>query len=71
VRFASDPVTITLSNSNLKGSIPVAIYTLPGNDPDRGVLPDIKVSRTIDDYHLGWDKEMEKVKELIFIDMRR
>jgi hypothetical protein len=71
VRFGSDPVTITLPNSKLKGSIPVAIYTLPGNNPDRGVMPDIEVSPTIADYHFGWDKEMEKVKELIHEDMSR
>jgi hypothetical protein len=34
-------------------------------------MPDINVSRTINDYHLGWDKEMEKVKELIHKDMSR
>jgi C-terminal processing protease CtpA/Prc len=71
VCFGSDPVTITLPHSKLQGSIPVAIYTLPGNDPDRGIMPDINVSRTINDYHLGWDKEMEKVKELIHKDMSR
>jgi C-terminal processing protease CtpA/Prc len=71
VSFGSDPVTITLPHSKLQGSMPVAIYTLPGNDPDRGVMPDINVSRTINDYHLGWDKEMEKVKELIHKDMSR
>ena len=68
-RFGSDPVTVTLPNSKLKGSIPLAIYTLPGNNPDRGVIPDIRVSRSIDDYHLGRDKELEKVKELIKGDM--
>ena len=44
IRFGSDPVTVKLSNSKLKGSIPTAIYTLPGEDPDRGVIPDIIVS---------------------------
>jgi hypothetical protein len=71
ISFGSDPVTITLPHSKLQGSMPVAVYTLPGNDPDRGVMPDINVSRTINDYHLGWDKEMEKVKELIHKDMSR
>ena len=71
VRFGSDPVTMSLPNSKLKGSIPVAIYTLPGNNPDRGVMPDIKVSPTIADYHIGWDKEMEKIKKLIHEDMSR
>jgi hypothetical protein len=69
--FGSDPVTVTLPNTKLKGSIPLAIYTLPGNNPDRGVIPDIKVSRSIDDYHLGRDKELEKVKELIKDHMSR
>ncbi len=67
--FGSDPVTLTLPNSKLKGSIPVAIYALPGDNPDRGVIPDVEVSRSIDDFHSGWDKEMEKVKELIKEDM--
>jgi C-terminal processing protease CtpA/Prc len=69
--FGSDPVTITLRNSKLTGSIPLAIYTLPGENPDRGVIPDIKVSRSIDDYQPGQDKELEKVKELIKEDLSR
>jgi hypothetical protein len=51
--------------------MPVAIYTLPGNNPDRGVLPDIQVSRSIDDYRLERDREMEQVKELIKQDMNK
>jgi C-terminal processing protease CtpA/Prc len=70
IRFGSDPVFITLPNTRLKGSIPVAIYTLPGNNPDRGVIPDIKVLRSIDDYRYGRDKSLEKVKELIREDMK-
>jgi hypothetical protein len=54
----------------LKDSIPLAIYTLPGDNPDRGVIPDINVILSIDDYHLGRDKELEKVKELIEEDMK-
>ncbi len=65
ISFNSDPVTAKLSNSRLKGSIPLAIYTLPGENPDRGVIPDILVSRTIDDYRLGKDVEMERIKNLI------
>ena len=67
--FGSDPVNITLPNSKLKGSIPLAVYALPGDNPDRGVIPDVEVSRSIDDFHSGWDKEMEKVKKLIKEDM--
>jgi hypothetical protein len=70
IRFGSDPVTITLPNTKLKGSIPVAIYTLPGNNPDRGVMPDIQVTRSIDDYRPGRNKELEKIKELIKEDMK-
>jgi C-terminal processing protease CtpA/Prc len=65
ISLGSDPVTVKLSNSKLKASIPTAIYTLPGGDPDRGVIPDIMVSRTIDDYRLGKDVEMEITKNLI------
>ena len=65
ISFSSDPVNVKLSNSRLKGSIPTAIYTLPGGNPDRGVIPDIMVSRTIDDYRLGKDVEMEIIKNLI------
>jgi hypothetical protein len=38
---------------------------LPGGNPDQGVIPDIMVSRTIDDYRLGKDVEIEKIKDLI------
>ena len=65
VTFCSDPVIVTLPNSKLKGKIPLAIYALPGKDPDHGIKPDIEVSSTIDDYRLGKDVEMEKIKKLI------
>jgi C-terminal processing protease CtpA/Prc len=65
ISFGSDPVTVKLSNSRLKGSIPTAIYTLPGGNPDKGVIPDIMVSPTIDDYRFGKDVEIEKIKDLI------
>ncbi len=68
-KFCSDPVTVKFSNSKLKGSIPVAVYTLPGENPNRGVIPDIVVAPTIDDYRLGKDVDMEKVKSLIQKDM--
>ena len=71
VCFGSDPVMITLRNTKLTGSIPLAIYTLPGENSDRGVIPDIKVTRSIDDYQLGHDIELEKVKELIKEDLNR
>ena len=48
-------VTVALPNSRLKVSIPLAIYALPGKDPNRGVKPDIAVSPTINEYRLGRD----------------
>jgi hypothetical protein len=65
IRFCSDPVNVTLPNTQLEAQIPLAIYTLPGGNPDRGVIPDIKVARMIDDYRKGVDKEMLAVEKLI------
>ena len=65
ISFGSDPITIKLPNTRLKGSLPSAIYILPGENPDRGVIPDIVVSQTIDDYRIGRDMEMDKIKVLI------
>ena len=65
ISFGSDPITIKLPNTRLKGSLPSAIYILPGENPDRGVIPDIMVSKTIEDYRVGKDVEMEKIKDLI------
>jgi hypothetical protein len=71
VRFCSDSVVVKLPDSRLKTDIPLAIYELPGENPDRGVMPDIVVSRTIEDYRSGRDVEIEKIKELIQNDMVR
>ncbi len=65
VKFCSDPVNMTLPNTKLQAIIPLAIYELPGDNPDRGVRPDIKVTRKIDDYRKGKDKELEVVKKFI------
>jgi hypothetical protein len=64
-KLCSDPVTIELPNTKLKTSIPLAICTLPGDNPDRGVIPDITINYSIKDYENGVDKEIQKVKELI------
>lgn len=69
VRFCSDSVTVKLPNSGLKCRIPVAVYELPGTNPDRGVVPDIVVVNTISHYRSGRDMDMEKVKELIQMDI--
>ena|GEM_PF-1207032 len=66
--FCSDPILVELPNSKLRAKIPVAIYVLPGNNPHRGVLPDINVEYSVEDYINKRDKELEKVKELILIE---
>jgi C-terminal processing protease CtpA/Prc len=65
VTFCSDPVSMTLPNTGLGAQIPLAVYALPGDDPDRGVVPDIEVARKIEDYQKGKDKEMEAVKRVL------
>jgi C-terminal processing protease CtpA/Prc len=65
IKFNSDPVAVKLPNSGLQAYIPVAIYTLPGGDPNRGVMPDIIVDYSIEDLKNHTDKEMETVKDLM------
>jgi hypothetical protein len=64
-RFCSDPVRIKLPQTKLEVIIPLAIYTLPGDNPDRGVIPDILTVYSIEDYQNQKDKELDKVRELI------
>ena len=71
IQFCSDPITLTLPNSRLKVTIPLAIYTLPGDNPDRGVRPHIRVARTLETYQHNQDPELEKVKELIRSDLKK
>jgi hypothetical protein len=63
--FSSDPIFVELPNSTLLAKIPVAILTLPGNSPDRGVMPGIEVQYSIEDYEQERDVDLEAVKELI------
>jgi C-terminal processing protease CtpA/Prc len=63
--FSSDPVMYTLPNTGLTVSIPIAIYALPGSNPDRGVIPDMIVKYSIDDFRGGKDKDLEAVRDLI------
>ncbi len=65
IKFNSDPVAVKLPNSGLRVYIPVAIYALPGSDPDRGVIPDIVTDYSLEDLQKHRDKEIEKVKELV------
>ena len=65
LKFNSDPVTVRLPRTQFSLQIPVAIYALPGDIPDRGVIPDIITSYSLEDIRKGLDKEMEKVKEIL------
>jgi len=64
-KFCSDPIKLKLPHTKLEVSFPLAIYTLPGNNPDRGVIPDILTVHSIEDYQNHKDKELDKVRELI------
>jgi len=65
LEFSSDPVSLVLPNSGLQFYIPVAIFRLPGDDPDRGVMPDIEVEYSAEDMIRDIDKDVEKVFELM------
>jgi C-terminal processing protease CtpA/Prc len=67
--FTSDSISIQMPNSRLMASIPVAILALPGNNPDRGVLPDVEVEYTLADEMSHKDLDLERVKELIRKDL--
>ncbi len=65
IEFSSDPVFITLPHSKLRLKIPVAVYALPGVDPDRGVIPDVPIQYSIEDLREGRDKEMLHIQDLL------
>jgi len=68
--FLSDPLVLELPNSKLRAKIPVATLVLPGEDSDRGVIPDVKVEYTPEDYVNERDKDLEAIKELIINDSK-
>ena len=61
----SDPITLKLPHTKLEFTLPLAIYMLPGNNPDRGIIPDILTVHSIEDYQNHRDNELDKVRELI------
>ncbi len=65
VSFSSDPIFVELPNTALRAVIPVAILTLPGDNPSRGVLPDIPVEYSLDDYMAQRDRELDTVRQLV------
>jgi len=64
--FSSDPVQVRLPRSGLTVLVPVAVFGLPGDDPDRGVIPNVVVENSLEDLREDRDLEMEKVLELAF-----
>jgi hypothetical protein len=64
-KFCSDPISLKLPHAKLEFTLPLAIYWLPGNNPDRGVIPDILTVHSIEDYQNHKDNELDKVRELI------
>jgi len=69
--FSSDSIAIEMPKSTLQVFVPVAILALAGDNPDRGILPDVGVEYTFEDYESKKDKDLEKVKELILQDHQR
>jgi C-terminal processing protease CtpA/Prc len=63
--FLSDARTVEFPNSRLRIMMPVAKLILEGDHPNRGVLPDVPVEFTPDDYINQRDRDIERVKELI------
>jgi hypothetical protein len=68
--FLSDPLFLELPNSKLRAKIPVATLVLPGEGPDRGVIPDVNVEYTPEDYVNERDKDLEAIRELIITDSK-
>lgn len=67
--FTSDSISIQMPNSPLLAFIPVAILALPGNNPERGVLPDVEVEYSLEDEISQKDLDLERVKEIIRKDL--
>jgi hypothetical protein len=65
IMFNSDPVAVKLPRTGLTARIPVAIYALPGENADRGVIPDVVVESTLEDLRNDRDRAMETVHELL------
>jgi C-terminal processing protease CtpA/Prc len=69
VYMESDMRPAFLPHTNLMVLIPVAKFVVCDGDPDRGVIPDITVELTPEDYISGQDRDMEQVIGLIKDDM--
>ncbi|HMB25332.1 MAG: S41 family peptidase [Chloroflexota bacterium] len=68
VYMQSDMLPVILPNSNLMYMIPTAKFTVCDDDPDRGIIPDVTVDLTVEDYASQQDQDMEQVIDLIGAD---
>jgi hypothetical protein len=69
VYMLSDPRPVFFPHSNLAYLLPVAKLIVGDGDPDRGVMPDVSVEFTTEDYTNYRDKDMEQVIDLIKTDI--
>jgi len=69
--FLSDARTVEFPHSRLRIMMPVAKLVLEGDPPDRGVLPDVQVEFTPEDYINQKDRDIERVKELIRVELEK
>ena len=65
ISMLSDSLSIQLPRTGLFAHIPTCTLTMPGDNPDRGVLPDVSTIYTPEDYVNLNDKEMEQVSIII------
>ncbi|UCC83952.1 MAG: hypothetical protein JSW46_03175 [Gemmatimonadota bacterium] len=68
--FMSDPIFIELPGTTLRAKIPVAILELVGDNPSRGVLPDVEVEYLIEDYVAGRDRDLDAVRDLVLFSLQ-
>jgi len=69
--FLSDSRTVEFPHSRLQIMMPVAKLVLEGDYPDRGVIPDVRVEFTPEDYINQRDRDIERVKELIRVELEK
>ena len=65
IDFFSDAVDIELPKTKLLSKIPTALLTLNGDIPFRGIIPDIIVDLSVDDFLNGIDPDIEAIKSMI------
>ncbi|MFC1501946.1 S41 family peptidase [bacterium] len=65
IDFFSDAVNIELPKTKLISKIPTATLTLHGEIPNRGIIPDITVDLSVDDFLSGNDPDIKAIKSVL------